>query len=487
VATTDLSVQPVIAAARFGRRSRRGVLFGLSRLRLATVAGAFVLGAVSLVTSGPGGVIGASPVWGSALLVAYVQVQGRSLVEWAPVVGHWWWRRALGQHRYRTRPMKPRPAGTLALPGDMARLRVLVDEVTGSAMVHDPYDGRLTAVLKVSHGAFVLVDPASQSARADGWGRVLGGMASHERGICRVQVLERALPDAGADVTSWWTEHGTSDGSWMASAYTELLAKAAPVSERHETLLAITLSLKAAARSVREQGRGLRGAVAVMRQRMASFEAAVRGAELHPTGWLTDAGMAWVLRTAYDPESARLLDGTRVGGDLATAGPIAVDEEWARLRSDSGWHAALWVSEWPRLPVVPGFLWPLVLGPQVRRSLSIVVEPVPTAKALKEVRAEQFDHASDQLNRDKRGQITDYATVAELDDVTQRERELVSGHGDLRYAAFIAVSAPFEDALTAAVDEITNAAIESYCEVRILWGEQGSGFAAAALPLGRGI
>ena len=81
------------------------------------VVGAGVGGAVSLVTSGPGGVIAASPVWGSALLVAYGPVQGRSLVEWAPLVGHWWWRKALGQHRYRARPMKPRPAGTLAPSG----------------------------------------------------------------------------------------------------------------------------------------------------------------------------------------------------------------------------------------------------------------------------------------------------------------------------------------------------------------------------------
>jgi hypothetical protein len=121
-------------------RRRFHTLPARTELRLATVAGAFVFGA--------------SPVWGSALLVAYVSVQGRSLVEWAPVVGNWW-RKELGQHRYRTRPMKPRPAGTLALPGDMDRLRVLVDEVTGSAMVHDPYDGTLTAVLKVGHGAFV--------------------------------------------------------------------------------------------------------------------------------------------------------------------------------------------------------------------------------------------------------------------------------------------------------------------------------------------
>lgn len=64
------------------------------------------------------------------MLVAYVSVQGRSLVEGAPVVGIGGG--ALGQHRYRAHPMKPRPAGTLALPGDMARLRVLVDEVTGA-------------------------------------------------------------------------------------------------------------------------------------------------------------------------------------------------------------------------------------------------------------------------------------------------------------------------------------------------------------------
>jgi hypothetical protein len=164
-----------------------------------------------------------------------------------------------------------------------------------------------------------------------------------------------------------------------------------------------------------------------------------------------------------------------------------MDEEWARLRSDSGWHAALWITEWPRLEVVPGFLWPLVLAPQVRRSLSIVVEPVPTATALKNVRADRFDYLSDQVTRDRRGQITDYSTAQELEDVNQRERELVSGHGDLRYAAFIAVSAPTADALAAAINEIANAAIESYCEVRPLWGEQGAGFTAAAVPLGRGI
>jgi hypothetical protein len=476
-----------LAAVRFARRSSRGFAFGMSKGQLAAAGVAFVVVVTAVVTSRGYGVVATAPVWATALLVAYVPVSGKKIIDWLPVVLHWWWRKSVGQHRFRARPLRPRPAGTLALPGDAARLRVLVDEVTGAALVHDPHVGTLTAALQVRHGAFVLVDPATQAARADAWGRVLGGLATHHRGITRVQVLERAMPDAGVDVAAWWSRNGHRDGSWMAQAYTELLAESTPAAERHETVIAISLSLSAAARSIREHGGALRGATVVMRERMRSFEAAIRSAELTPAGWLTDTGLAWVLRTAYDPDAARRLDGRPVGRQLATAGPVAVDEEWARLRSDSGWHAALWVTEWPRLEVVPGFLWPLVLAPQVRRSLSIVAEPVPTAAALKEVRRERFEHASDQINRDKRGQITDYAIVQELEDVNQRERELVSGHGELRYAAFVAVTAPTEDALAAAVDEITNAAIESYCEVRILWGEQAVGFAAAALPLCRGI
>src|SRR5918996_611080 len=233
--TTEATARSGPRPVRFARRSTRGWLYGMSKPRLAVVAAAIAVFVVALLIAGPQGVLATSPGWASALAVAYVPVHGRKVVDWLPVVGHWWWRKLTGQHRFRARPLKPRPAGTLA-------------------------------------------------ARAGGWGRVLGGLASHDRGITRVQVLERALPDAGVDVAAWWAAHGHHDGTWMATAYDELLASAAPTSERHETLVAITLNLKAAAGPVREQGGGLRGAAAVMRQRMMSFEAATRAAELAPAG-----------------------------------------------------------------------------------------------------------------------------------------------------------------------------------------------------------
>ena len=43
-----------------------------------------------------------------------------------PTAAHFLSRRATGQTRYRARPAKPRPAGTLALPGDAAAMRFLL-------------------------------------------------------------------------------------------------------------------------------------------------------------------------------------------------------------------------------------------------------------------------------------------------------------------------------------------------------------------------
>ncbi len=69
----------------------------------------------------------------------------------------------------------------------------------------------------------------------------------------------------------------------------------------------------------------------------------------------------------------------------------------------------------------------------------------------------------------------------------QRERELVAGHTDLLFAGFLAVTASTKDELDGAVAEMQRAAIQAGCETRRLVGQQTQAFAAAALPLGRGL
>lgn len=45
--------------------------------------------------------------------------------------------------------------------------------------------------------------------------------------------------------------------------------------------------MKAAARQIRTAGGGIRGAAAVLRQEMNTLTAALRSADLTPSGWLT--------------------------------------------------------------------------------------------------------------------------------------------------------------------------------------------------------
>lgn len=75
-----------------------------------------------------------------------------------------------------------------------------------------------------------------------------------------------------------------------------------------------------------------------------------------------------------------------IGRDLATAGPVAVTESWGSLRSDSAHHCVLWVSEWPRSLVYPGFLAPLLLSSGIRRTFTLLYTPMRTDRAARDTR-----------------------------------------------------------------------------------------------------
>ncbi|PVU84439.1 hypothetical protein DDP54_00930 (plasmid) [Cellulomonas sp. WB94] len=486
IATARPAATPTTGTVRFGRRSTRGVLLGLTAPRLVALAFAVIVVIPAVYLDGLGGVLVTSPVWGLALATAFVTVAGRRAAEWVPVYGHWVVRRARHQNVYGVRVLTPRPAGTLALPGDAACLRVHHDEVIDAAMIHDPYAQTLTAVAKIRHPSFVLQSPADQDRRVAGWGRVLATACASGR-IGRIQVLERTLPDSGAGIRSHWAAHGVPGESWASRQYEELLTQAAPTTERHETTLSISLDLSRARRAVRAEGGGVGGAAAVLRRELTTVVAALRAAEITVDGWVDPGDLAVMLRLAYDPAAALTLDRTDVGRDLATAGPVTVHEHLDHLRTDTGAHAVYWISEWPRSEVYPGFLSPILLAAGVRRATSIIAQPLTTTEAMRAVRRERVEYQTDAAHRARIGQISDAGAEQEWADVTQRERDLIAGHGDLRYAGFVVVTAPNLDALQAAKSAIEQAAVQAGCETRLLLGQQAQAFAAAALPLGRGI
>lgn len=474
------------STVRFGRRSTRGVLLGLSGPRILALAVALLVAVPAVYLKGFTGLALSAPAWGLAVAVAFVSVAGRRAAEWVPVYGHWLVRRALRQNAYGVRVLRPRPAGTLALPGDAAALRLHHDPITGAAMVHDPHANTLTAVAKVRHPSFVLQSPADQDRRVAGWARALATACASGR-ISRVQVLERTLPDAGSGVRQHWSRFGLPGESWVSQQYQELLEQAGPATERHETTISISLDMSRARRAVRAEGGGVAGAAAVLRRELTTVVAALRAAEITVDGWIEPDDLAVMLRLAYDPAAATTLDTSSVGHDPATAGPVTVHEHLDHLRTDSGVHAVYWISEWPRQEVYPGFLSSILLAAGVRRATSIVAQPLTTTEAMRAVRKERVEYQTDAAHRSRIGQITDAGAEQEWADVNQRERDLVAGHGDLRFAGFVVVTAPDLDALQTARSAIEQAAVQAGCETRLLIGQQAQAFVAAALPLCRGI
>lgn len=470
-------------AVRFSRLPKRGMLLGLTASRMLCLAFAAAVLVISLFITGSTGAALTLPLWGGASAVALLRWRGNAITELVPTALHYRWRARTGQTRYRARPERPRPAGTLALPGDAAALRFLIDTGTGAAMLHDPHRGTLTAVGLVRHPAFVLLSADEQARRVHGWSRALAHLAS--AGGTRVQVMEISLPDAGRGITGWWDTHRASEADgWAVREYEELMATVVPAVATHRTLVAVSLNLRKARAHVRQAGPGLHGAAAFLKQEMTSLEASLRAADLTLDAWQGEAELAATLRTAYDPGyEAR----DHLPGRLESAGPVAVDEHWDHLRHDTAFSAVFWVKEWPQTAAPPFFLHALIFQPAIRKTLSISYEPIPVDEAMRDIRRSKVEYATDAAQKAKMGVLADLSDSVEAADVVNRERALLAGHADIRFTGLLTITAPTKDQLESAVAEIARAAIQSGCETQRLLGQQARAFTAAALPLARKV
>jgi len=482
---STLSLGP--PTVRFARRSTRGFLLGFSALRCGVILLAVLVLLTGLLTGGGVGLLATTPLWSGLLASAFVPVRGRVVVEWMPTVLYWQLRRVTSQTTYLVRVSPPRPVGTMALPGDAASLRFYNDPTTGACFIHDPHRQTLSAVLSVSHPAYVLLAPASQRERVSTWGRVLASLA--RSGTCAlIQVLESTVPDPGTQVAHWYEEEATHAPDWANLEYQRLLAQSSFGSSTHRTTITLSLDLKKAAGAIRSAGRGLKGAAKVLRIDMSVLEQGLRDADLRVGQWLDEGAIAALVRQAYDPGSVVTSETSdHAPATLASSGPVALSEHWSFLRHDSGYSTVIWISEWPRVEVAPHFLHALIFAPDIRKSLSLLARPLGTADALKALRKEKTEAVTDAQHKAKVGQIQELSDVQEFNDLLAREQALLNGHADVEFAGFITVTSSSEEGLTAAVALIERSAGQSGCETRVLYGRQSQGFVVAALPLGRGV
>jgi hypothetical protein len=153
----------------------------------------------------------------------------------------------------------------------------------------------------------------------------------------------------------------------------------------------------------------------------------------------------------------------------------------------------MWIHEWPRSDAAVGFVEPIVFarmpatGEAITHIFSIVLTPVSVKKAMKRIEDDKKVWRGNEKLRAKRGADGSAADAADWEALERQEEEIVAGHGEFRYGAYLTVTAPDEAKLDQAIAGMRNALARAGMEPQILYCQQAEALMVNALPIGLGM
>lgn len=490
----------VTRPVRLPRRSRQGVVMGLDGWQVVFLALAAVVVLVALNGFGPPGLLYAAPVYLAIGGAAVASIHGIS----APRIGALWLmkqiRHATGATAQTFRPERQELAGTLNLPGLRASVQFWnVDDV---ACIYNPHDRTVSVTAELEVQGFLMHDTPDRYDLAQQWAQVLASFTQRP-GIKRITLQERTLPTTIRPARDHYdtvrTRRGIDAASPAATNYERVMDASERFAVAHRNYLTFTLDLVALSSQLKSLGGG-KGAI----QSLAYIEAgnladALRAARVTVRKWLSPRDVAALARTAFDPEFSPIVqnrDEVDAGVDPVALGPMYLEEPKGKngvVYTDSGVHTTLWVHEWPRSDAPVGFIAPVVFarhphtGDTVTHIFSLVLTPVPVSKALKRIRDEKRVWRGNEKLRAKRGADGSAADAADWEALEKQEQEIVAGHGEFRYGAYLTVAAADEERLDQALAGIRNAFSRTGMEAQILYCQQAEALMVNALPVGLGM
>ena len=496
--------EPTKRTYRFGPLEQRGLIGSFRRGQLVCVGTASVIAVLTLnVFSTSGGLAVALLLIGVGVGVAVVPVQGRTIEQWAPVCLRWLTR----NRRFRSASVTGGVMSDLAgastqrpvnLPPCLQGCELLGVPTADSSVgvMRDRRDGALTAVVAIRIRAVGLLPTNEHEARLARWGDVLAGMARNGLPIRRLQILQRALPADGDELWRHFLEARDStvpEEAPLERSYVSLLEQARQATQDHEVLLAFQVDERKALARARRDARSQRLSREEQAQIVLLREVRTLLGRFDPTdveiaGVLSPEQYVAAIRSAYDPyrHVARQANDGGVPAVVDFA-PTAADIEWSSYRTDGAIHRSYWISQWPRLPVGPLFLTPLLLGSHAAHTMSLIIEPIAPARSRRDVEAAITSDEADEELRERRGFRTTARRRRQQSAAVDREEELASGHEEVRFAGFVTVSGRTSIELDEACERVEQAAQQAHLELEPLWGEQDAGFVHGALPVARGL
>lgn len=466
------------ARYRFAPQDRTGWLLGLTGPQCLLLAAGLTAGGVTLPVSPPA----ALAVLCAAAIAAFATWDHQPAHRQVSLRVGWTLRRRSGRTTW-TSPRPYRASSAPSWPKTFGRLRFWHAPAHGwgertVVVIEDRAAHNFTILLPVAGRGFALRETEEQERLLAGWGELLGGFTSSRHPVVRIAVAEWAGP--ATTLTS-----ADSDGAALnpqaAAVYAELVAAAGPASSLHHSVLALTVA--PTRRGQRKKGPSPADGVTIAVEQARLLANRLDGIGVEVGAPLPPTDAAVLLRHRLDPTSRH----RAVSGRLDLAGPMALRASWDHTRIDRSCHAVFWVAEWPRLPVPPGWLEPLLLHPGGTRTLTFVFEPVTAGEAVRQVRRDATRLAADQQQRERGGWRVDAHHQRTRAEVEQREAELAAGYAELNYLALLTVTAPSPDALVTSCRDLEDVATQVGLELRRLDGQHDLALPAAIGILGRPV
>jgi hypothetical protein len=484
---------------RFADASRPGVLLGLSgRQATPLVIGVLVVVLLMQVAASPVLVLG---VLGAAVLCAFGRVRGVPLAEVAAPALRLCWARWCGRSVWVRCSLLGAGSGFESeVPKVLDGLALLevpapwVARPVGIGVVHDAAAGVLTASLPVSASGFPLAAPEEQERMLAVWAGALAPFARERCAVTRVwwqQWSQRLgagahrgfLADLGVDDTAAADDEGVAD-------YLGLVESQGVHAIAHEVLVGISVDLRRV--RPRRSVALLDAGIEVLVDELHLFLERLRSAGLRVGVPLSPAELTAALRMRSDP--TRIEQVRAVSSSLAAAtgrgalewGPMAVESSWGHVTVDGSLHRSYRVATWPMLPVRADWLAPLVGGAVASRTVTVVMEPVPTSRAARAADREVMAREADADMKERRGFRVSARDRKRMADVSTRERELAEGHPEFRFVGLVDVAAATLDELDDACAVVEQTAAQALVDLQPLQARHDQGW-IASLPLGRSV
>ncbi len=424
--------------------------------------------------------------------IGFLRFGGRPVTEWIrPVIGAVW-SAATRSGVYRGAVFGPHSlAYRMDLPGDLVNVRMIaapgLDGGSRIGLCVDEVAGTVTAALLTSGTPIVLEELSEQLSRMADWQAVMESTADTDTAITRWQLLFRSHPDTGVMAQQYYLDRVTDPDALPAAALRELVSQAATVGQTHEVFFAVSFDTRQLAVEVKASGGDDAALGVVVLERLTELARQVTEARIPVHGWLSPEHYAAVIHAAFDPDSLEHYERDSREQDPRTAGPSATERHWRYYHHDGMFSSTVWVHELPRRPVQGGWLGQLLSQPDVRRAITLVVEPLAAERAERNIRGQQLATEGNISARAQHGWLVGARNLKELDAARQLDDEIADGAGLLRFHMFVTVTADSPEALRRAVASVRRRLGRIRCDSRELYGEQDQGFFSAALPLARGL